>query len=224
MAALTLAEADQIIAGACAKMEEIGVKLTISVVDGRGDLIALARVDGASWRTPYISQGKAVASATWGLSSADMAARWTEPIFPGFMALQGGRFIPQSGRAPHLQGRRARRRGRRQRRHSPGGRRLRSSGHRISRLRNRRITNIMHRGNRKWLPLTHPICLILSGLPRHLPPTTSNACAASTRTSSGGGTAPPSPESSATPLTSSSLLTHTHPSFTDFGIPTGLQK
>ncbi len=100
MATLTLAEAQQVIAGAQARMDEIGVKLTISVVDGRGDLIALARVDGASWRTPYISQGKAVASATWGLSSADMAARWNEPIMPGFMALQGGRFIPSQGALP----------------------------------------------------------------------------------------------------------------------------
>jgi len=100
LATLTLAEAQQVIAGAQAKMDEIGVKLTVSIVDGRGDLIALARVDGASWRTPYISQGKAVASATWGLSSADMAARWNEPIMPGFMALQGGRFIPSQGALP----------------------------------------------------------------------------------------------------------------------------
>ena len=100
MATLTLEDAQRVISGAQAKMDEMGVKLTISVVDGRGDLIALARVDGASWRTPYISQGKAVASATWGISSADMAARWSEPIFPGFMALQGGRFIPSQGALP----------------------------------------------------------------------------------------------------------------------------
>ena len=100
MATLTLAEAEAILAGAKVKMEAMGVKLSVSIVDGRGDLIALARVDGASWRTPYISQGKAVASATWGLSSADMAARWSEPIFPGFMALQGGRFIPSQGALP----------------------------------------------------------------------------------------------------------------------------
>lgn len=100
MAILTLEDAQRVISGAQAKMDEMGVKLTISVVDGRGDLIALARVDGASWRTPYISQGKAVASATWGISSADLAARWSEPIFPGFMALQGGRFIPSQGALP----------------------------------------------------------------------------------------------------------------------------
>ncbi len=100
MAELTLADAERVIAGAREKMDEMGVKLSISVVDGRGDLIALVRVDGASWRTPYISQGKAVASATWGLSSADMAARAGEPIYQGFMALQGGRFIPGQGALP----------------------------------------------------------------------------------------------------------------------------
>ena len=100
MASLTLADAEQIIAGARSKMDATGVKLTIAVVDGRGDLIALARADGASWRTPYIAQGKAVASATWGLSSADMAARAQEPIFQGFMVLQGGRFIPGQGALP----------------------------------------------------------------------------------------------------------------------------
>ncbi len=100
MATLTLSDAERIIVGAMAKMNEMGVKLSISVVDGRGDLIALARADGASWRTPYISQGKAVASATWGLSSADMAARAGEPIFQAFIAMQGGRFIPGQGALP----------------------------------------------------------------------------------------------------------------------------
>ena len=157
MAALTLAEADQIIAGACAKMEEIGVKLTISVVDGRGDLIALARVDGASWRTPYISQGKAVASATWGLSTRRHGSPLDRADIPRVHGLQGGRFIPSQGALPHLQGRRARRRGRRQRRHSPGGRRLRSRRHRVSRPRNRRITSIMRRATTYGRP-----CLILS--------------------------------------------------------------
>ncbi len=100
MASLTLDEAGQIIIAALQKGAELGANLSISVVDGRGDLIALARADGASWRTPYISQGKAVASATWGLSSAEMAARAHEPIFQGFMALQAGRFIPGQGALP----------------------------------------------------------------------------------------------------------------------------
>ena len=100
MASLTLDEAGQIIIAALQKGAELGANLSISVVDGRGDLIALARADSASWRTPYISQGKAVASATWGLSSADMAARAHEPIFQGFMALQSGRFIPGQGALP----------------------------------------------------------------------------------------------------------------------------
>ena len=100
MASLTQEEAGKIIIAALQKGADLGANLSISVVDGRGDLVALARADGASWRTPYISQGKAVASATWGLSSADMAARAHEPIFQGFMALQAGRFIPGQGALP----------------------------------------------------------------------------------------------------------------------------
>ena len=100
MASLTLAEAESIIAAAKAKIAEMGVKMSVSVLDDRGDLKAMARTDGASWRTPYISQAKAVASATWGQSSADMAERANTPIFQGFMALQGGRFMPSQGALP----------------------------------------------------------------------------------------------------------------------------
>jgi uncharacterized protein GlcG (DUF336 family) len=100
MASLTLAEAERILDGAKKKIAQMGVKMSVSIVDDRGDLIAMVRTDGASWRTPYISQGKAVASATWGLSSADMAQRASSPVFQGFMALQGGRFIPGQGALP----------------------------------------------------------------------------------------------------------------------------
>ena len=52
---LTLAEAEAILAGAKAKVLEMGVNMSISVVDPRGDLITMMRTDGASWRTPPIS-------------------------------------------------------------------------------------------------------------------------------------------------------------------------
>ena len=64
MASLTLAEAETILAGAKAKVVELGLKMSISVVDPRGDLITMFRIDGAPWRTPAVSHGKAVASAS----------------------------------------------------------------------------------------------------------------------------------------------------------------
>ena len=52
LASLTLSEAETILAGAKAKMMELGVKMSISVVDPRGDLITMCKMDGAPWRTP----------------------------------------------------------------------------------------------------------------------------------------------------------------------------
>jgi len=57
MPTVTLQEAETIIAGAKAKIQELGVKMSVSVTDARGDLITMIRTDGASWRTPFISGG-----------------------------------------------------------------------------------------------------------------------------------------------------------------------
>ena len=67
MPAVTLQEAENIIDGAKAKIQELGAKMSVSVTDARGDLIAMIRTDGASWRTPFISRGKAVSSACFGV-------------------------------------------------------------------------------------------------------------------------------------------------------------
>ena len=50
MAGLTLAESETILAAAKAKVLEMGAKMSISVVDPRGDLITMMRTDGASGR------------------------------------------------------------------------------------------------------------------------------------------------------------------------------
>ena len=68
MASLTLSEAEQILAGAKAKVVEMGANMSVSVLDPRGDLITMMRTDGASWRTPAISRAKAVSSACFILS------------------------------------------------------------------------------------------------------------------------------------------------------------
>ena len=75
MASLTLAEAEQILAAAKAKVMAMGVKMSISVVDPRGDLITMCRTDGASWRTPPISRAKAVAAVRYSTANA-RAAPW----------------------------------------------------------------------------------------------------------------------------------------------------
>ena len=44
LASLTLSEAETILAGSKAKMVELGVKMSISVVDPRGDLITMCKM------------------------------------------------------------------------------------------------------------------------------------------------------------------------------------
>ena len=104
MATLTLAEAEVILAGAKAKVLEMGAKMSISVVDARGDLITMMRTDGASWRTPPISRAKAVAASCFGRASGELTENALAPVFRGLMAMEGGHMIPGQGALPVFKG------------------------------------------------------------------------------------------------------------------------
>jgi len=97
---LTLEEAEAILAGAKAKVLEMGVNMSISVVDPRGDLITMMRTDGASWRTPPISRAKAVAASCFGRASGELTENALAPVFRGLMAMEGGHMIPGQGALP----------------------------------------------------------------------------------------------------------------------------
>ena len=100
MASLTLTEAEQILAAAKAKVMEMGARMSVSVVDPRGDLICMLRTDGASWRTPPISRAKAVAAACFGRASGELTDNAMSPVFRGLMAMEGGHMIPGKGALP----------------------------------------------------------------------------------------------------------------------------
>ncbi|MDA1128367.1 MAG: heme-binding protein [Chloroflexi bacterium] len=100
MANLTLAEAETVLAGAKAKVVELGLKMSISVIDPRGDLITMFRMDGAPWRTPSVSRGKAVAAASFETASGNLTDNSQAPIFRAFMAMEGGHMIPGQGALP----------------------------------------------------------------------------------------------------------------------------
>ena len=104
MASLTLAEGERILAAAKAKVLEMGAKMSVSVVDPRGDLITMFRTDGASWRTPAISRGKAVAAACFGRPSVELTDTAQSPVLRGFMAMEGGHMIPGIGALPVYRG------------------------------------------------------------------------------------------------------------------------
>jgi len=88
MSGITLAQANQVIAGAIAKAAELSLKpLGIVVMDAGGHLIAFQRQDGASTGRLQLAQGKAAGALFLGISSrkiGDMAAER-----PAFLASLG---------------------------------------------------------------------------------------------------------------------------------------
>ena len=98
--ALTLAEANTIVEGAIAAATEMGIRINVAVVDAGGRLLAFNRMDGAIWAGSYGSQGKAVASAAFGRSSAALQENANSPIISGILRLEGGHGIPSQGGLP----------------------------------------------------------------------------------------------------------------------------
>ena len=98
--ALTLSEAQRIVAGAITQAEELNIKVNVAVCDAGGRLISFGRMDGAIWAGVYGSQGKAVASAGFGRPSGELAERASQPTPAGIAAAEGGHMIMGQGGMP----------------------------------------------------------------------------------------------------------------------------
>ncbi len=81
MEPLTLDEAIRMMTAGRARADELGIKVSIAILDPRGDIVALNRMDGALWRSVPISQGKAAASAAWICRAATFETGGTSPSF-----------------------------------------------------------------------------------------------------------------------------------------------
>jgi len=81
---LTLKEAEQIVAAAQAKAVQLGIKVTVAVVDAGGLLVALSRMDGAPPLSPQVAEAKAVGAAMFLRDGAWLAQTYQER--PGFFA------------------------------------------------------------------------------------------------------------------------------------------
>jgi uncharacterized protein GlcG (DUF336 family) len=60
---LNLRDANELIGRAHAKAAELGIRVTVAVVDEGAHLIAIARMDGAAPLTPQVAEAKAVGAA-----------------------------------------------------------------------------------------------------------------------------------------------------------------
>jgi glc operon protein GlcG len=64
--ALTVSEANRAIDAALAKARDLQAKISVTVCDSGGHLIAHQRMDGMFAEAPFGSIGKAIGAATWG--------------------------------------------------------------------------------------------------------------------------------------------------------------
>jgi glc operon protein GlcG len=96
----TLEAAQKALNAAVASAKQQGVALSCAVVDVRGDLVALVRMDDAGFMTASIAQGKALSSALFGRPSADLTRMGGSPFFASLNASMGSRMIPAQGAVP----------------------------------------------------------------------------------------------------------------------------
>ncbi len=96
----TTAQAMAALAAAQEAAEAAGVSLSCAVVDSRGDMIALARMDGARFYTTDVAHGKARMSALFGQPSADMADFGNSPAFQSFNETMPGPLYAFQGALP----------------------------------------------------------------------------------------------------------------------------
>ena len=97
---ITLAQANQIVAGALQRATDGGLQpMAVVILDAAGHLKTAQRQDGASMFRVDIATGKAWASIAMGTASRVLTQRAKDlPAFFGALATTGnGKFIPQTG-------------------------------------------------------------------------------------------------------------------------------
>jgi len=78
MANSTLEQAEVWIKRACAKATQLGVKVSVYVVDASGNPVAFERMDGAGILTPDIARAKAYTAIAFKSNSRDITERMKE--------------------------------------------------------------------------------------------------------------------------------------------------
>jgi len=103
---MTLQDARTITSASIAKAEEMGVKVSVAVLDEGGHIVSINRMDGAGFVTAEIALGKASASAAFKRSSAQLQtmAEGKPTFFSGISTLMHGRFLAGQGALPILKG------------------------------------------------------------------------------------------------------------------------
>lgn len=98
---ITLKKAQKAVEAAEAKAKEMGIAVSVAVVDEYGTLIAFARMDGALKISPEFAKAKAFTSGTLGMPTHQMAPYATSgQPYHDINALFGGEMTTIAGGVP----------------------------------------------------------------------------------------------------------------------------
>ncbi|HXG36408.1 MAG TPA: heme-binding protein [Dehalococcoidia bacterium] len=101
--ALKQEDAERVAAGALAKARELGIGITVCVVDEWGHLMAMRRMEGVRFATIDIAMGKAFTSAAFQRKADIMPPL---PFFAGSFEVAGRQVVPLIGGMPIREGER----------------------------------------------------------------------------------------------------------------------
>ena len=93
---LTAEKTKRVIAAAEAKAAEMGLQISVAVVDTNGLMKGFLKMDGARFTTNDIALGKAKACAGTGRSNAETAERADRPVFQ-YQLIHYGSIFAQGG-------------------------------------------------------------------------------------------------------------------------------
>jgi uncharacterized protein GlcG (DUF336 family) len=97
---LTFAVGQRVVEAAHAKASSLGLAITVAVVDRRGDIVALGRMDGAAHFAAEVALGKAIVSGVFGKASGDLGDASAVPVYQAISALHLNRMIFLQGGVP----------------------------------------------------------------------------------------------------------------------------
>ncbi len=102
---IDLTASNAIIAAAIQKAVALGARVSVSVVDAGGNLVAFARMDGAEIAGPSLAVDKAYTAVSNQIATEELASLAAPggPLF-GIQANGGGRFVIFGGGIPIFEG------------------------------------------------------------------------------------------------------------------------
>ncbi len=90
---------------ALARARELGIKVSVSIVDRSGRLVLTLRDDGAGFFTTDTSQAKAVAAAAFGKPTSELVKmRDANPFWTEVTGVLQGQALPTTGGVPIVSG------------------------------------------------------------------------------------------------------------------------